>query len=395
MTIYKLENVIQNYPWGSTTSLNQLFGIANPNQEPQAEIWMGAHPNGCSKTAVGGESLDSLVAEHKSDVLGQYTELRYGELPYLMKVLAASAPLSIQVHPNKKQAREGFDRENRAGIALNAAHRNYKDPNHKPELVYALTFYQALNGFRPIEQILALFEEANIEQLKAHVDYLRQHPNEVGLKQLFETILRLEDNDKADALTSFRRAINTPARNHLSREAFSCAQQLLARYPEDIGVFAPLILNTVELAPGEAMFLHAQTPHAYLSGTGLEIMASSDNVLRAGLTNKHIDIDDLLANTKFVSIAPTELRLAPVHKSGRRCYPVPVDDFGFEIVSVADVDESHYPRSAEILFCVDGHTTLTTKHQTLELSKGDSVFITQDTRCYQFRGEGVFARAFN
>ncbi|MEZ9077691.1 mannose-6-phosphate isomerase, class I, partial [Vibrio cyclitrophicus] len=146
--IYKLNNVIQNYAWGSHTSLNSLFGFDNPNNEPQAELWMGAHPNGCSKLAELDVSLADYIKDNSNSVLGDYTANRYGQLPYLFKVLAARTPLSIQVHPNKRNSEIGFERENAQGIALSASNRNYKDPNHKPELVYAITVYKAMNGFR-------------------------------------------------------------------------------------------------------------------------------------------------------------------------------------------------------------------------------------------------------
>lgn len=158
MAIYKLDNVIQNYAWGSKTSIKELFGIPNPDDQPQAEIWMGAHPNGCSKLAESGQLLSELISADPESVLGQYTQNRFGDLPYLFKVLAAHTPLSIQVHPSKQKAELGFLRENEQGIPLSAANRNYKDPNHKPELVYALTFYKAMNAFAQLSRLLPCSE---------------------------------------------------------------------------------------------------------------------------------------------------------------------------------------------------------------------------------------------
>lgn len=156
---FLMNNVIQNYAWGSTTSVNQLFGIENPTGEPQAEVWMGAHPNGCSVVMVNGEEtkLSSLIAQDMNAFLSEEVANRFGELPYLFKVLAAEKALSIQVHPNKQQAELGFALEEKQDIPLTAANRNYKDPNHKPELVYALTEYQAMNGFRPTSEIISFF----------------------------------------------------------------------------------------------------------------------------------------------------------------------------------------------------------------------------------------------
>ncbi|EJE4164495.1 mannose-6-phosphate isomerase, class I, partial [Vibrio parahaemolyticus] len=197
---FKLENTIQNYSWGSRDAIKELFGIENPDNSPQAEIWMGAHPNGCSRKAETHELLSDVINQNKVQSLGNYTKERFGELPFLFKVLAAEMPLSIQVHPSKSKAEMGFARENEQGIPLNAANRNYKDPNHKPELVYALTFYKAMNGFRPIEQILTLFEHANITTLRAEISALRASPNSDGLKGFFSAIMSLEGERKQQAL---------------------------------------------------------------------------------------------------------------------------------------------------------------------------------------------------
>lgn len=395
MSLIKLNNVIQNYPWGSKYSLNQLFGILNPENEPQAEIWMGAHQNGCSRNAENGALLSSIIAANPAKTLGAYTEARFGELPYLFKVLAAETPLSIQVHPNKQKAEIGFERENQQGIALNASNRNYKDPNHKPELVYALTFYRAMNGFRPIKHIIELFREAKIHTLEAELTQLEQGVNDKALKQFFNSIMTLEGQRKADALQELYRSYSRPSNTKMAREALEYSQQFKAHYPDDIGLFSPLILNTVELAPGEAMFLHAETPHAYVHGTALEIMASSDNVLRAGLTPKYIDVPELIDNTIFRSILPEDIKLKPVLKSGNLSFPIPVDDFGFEILYSTDAKKEHYLRGAEILFCIEGSVTVFSGETSMELSPGESVFIGCDCLNYQYQGLGKLARAMN
>lgn len=395
MSLIKLNNVIQNYPWGSKHSIGQLFGIPNPTQEAQAEIWMGAHQNGCSKDATSGELLSSIIAKNPIPILGAYTDARFGELPYLFKVLAAETPLSIQVHPNKQKAEIGFERENKLGIAINAANRNYKDPNHKPELVYALTFYRAMNGFRPIKHIVELFRKANIHTLEAEVTQLDQAANDEALQRFFSSIMTLDGKRKADALQELYRAYSHPSDTVMAREALEYSRQFKAHYPDDIGLFSPLMLNTVELAPGEAMFLHAETPHAYVHGTALEIMASSDNVLRAGLTPKYIDVPELIDNTIFRSILPEEIKLNPVRMQGKLSYPIPVDDFGFEILFSTNDVNTHYLRSAEILFCIEGGVTISTQEQTFELVAGESVFVGCDSQSYQYQGKGKLARAMN
>lgn len=395
MSFFKLDNVIQNYAWGSKESISKLFGIDNAEHQPQAEIWMGAHPNGCSRVASTGELLSDVIAQDSKNMFGDYTARRFGELPYLFKVLAAETPLSIQVHPSKLKAEAGFSRENEQGIALDAACRNYKDPNHKPELVYALTFYKAMNGFRPINQIIDLFQQAGIASLEAEVGTLEAKPNSDGLREFFTAIMSLDEQRKTSALEQLDQALIRGPKTALMREVFEYVAEFNKHYPGDIGLLSPLFLNTIELAPGEAMFLHAETPHAYVQGTGLEIMANSDNVLRAGLTPKHIDVDELIDNTRFQSTNPDKIKLLPIEKEGKLSYPIPVDDFGFDIVTVSDVAKQQYLRSAEILFCVEGEVTIEVEQQKLLLRPGESVFISNDSGVYQCQGNGILARAYN
>lgn len=393
--LFKLDNVIQHYAWGSHTSIHDLFGIDNPANEPQAEIWMGAHPSGCSKVAETKELLSDVINQNKAQSLGEYTAARFGELPFLFKVLAAETPLSIQVHPSKQNAEIGFARENSLGIPLDAPNRNYKDPNHKPELVYALTFYKAMNGFRPIEHIISLFEQANIAELSSELEALKaaQHPQ--GLKAFFTAIMSLSSERKQVALEQLDAALKRPVKTAMAREAFIYIESFRKHYAGDIGLFAPLMLNTIELAPGEAMFLHAETPHAYVQGTGLEIMANSDNVLRAGLTPKYIDLPELINNTRFVAIDPLALKVSPVHKQGRLSYPIPVDDFAFEVISVREQNETQFVRSAEILFCIEGQVSIRCNGEEVVLSAGESVFVASGSVKYVYQGQGILARAFN
>lgn len=393
--LFKLENVIQHYAWGSKNSISELFGIKNPTNEPQAEIWMGAHPNGCSKLAESQLLLSDFINQDKANILGDYTAARFGELPYLFKVLAAHTPLSIQVHPSKRKAEIGFARENEQGIALDAANRNYKDPNHKPELVYALTFYKAMNGFRPIAQIIDLFKQADISALSAEVSALENSPNSQGLQAFFSALMTLEGERKTSALNELYAVIERPAKTLMAREAYGYIKEFRVHYEGDIGLFAPLMLNTIELAPGEAMFLHAETPHAYVRGTGLEIMANSDNVLRAGLTPKYIDVPELIDNTIFKAIEPSDIKLAPIHKDGKLSYPIPVDDFGFEVFAVNAQGCTEFVRGAEILFCMEGKVTVTSQDDSVDLKAGESVFISASSVSYQCQGQGKMARAFN
>ncbi|HCG6383902.1 TPA: mannose-6-phosphate isomerase, class I, partial [Vibrio parahaemolyticus] len=317
MNFFKLNNPIQNYAWGSETALQELFGIENPNQEPQAEIWMGAHPNGCSKVQLKGEELllSEFIAKDKAKILSTSTEQKFGTLPYLFKVLSAGNALSIQVHPNKLEAEQGFAKEEELGLELSAPNRNYKDANHKPELVYALTPYQAMNGFRAYTEIVLLFskviEESNVPAIHQLLEAFKKNLTATGLEAFFIGILSLEGEAKEasiQGLIEYAKAYQQPS---IKNDLGTLIVELNKSYPDDIGLFAPLMLNVLTLSPGEAMFLDARTPHAYLKGTGLEIMANSDNVLRAGLTSKHIDVVELARCTLFEEKSSDSLLLTP------------------------------------------------------------------------------------
>lgn len=390
---FLMRNVIQDYAWGSTTSIESLFGIANPEGNPQAEIWMGAHPNGCSQIDVAGNEsrLADFIDGDKVAILGEATEKQFGELPYLFKVLAAEKALSIQVHPSKAQAEVGFAKEEEAGIPLSAGHRNYKDPNHKPELVYALTPYQAMNGFREFADIVSLFRALEISELQDLVSALEADQNEQGLRCFFEAMLSLQGEVKDAAL----KGLLTYAEYHKSDELFALILELSEQYPGDIGLFSPLMLNVLTLQPGEAMFLDACTPHAYIKGTGLEIMANSDNVLRAGLTPKHMDVAELVANTRFVPMPAGTLLLAPEQSEDGLHYPIPVPDFKFSVYSKVQETELK-PASAEILLAVDAPLTVAHANgEVLTLEKGESVFIPAYAGSYKASTAGRFARAYN
>ncbi|MEZ9852486.1 mannose-6-phosphate isomerase, class I [Vibrio breoganii] len=395
MMMFKLNNVIQNYAWGSHTSLSSLFGFDNPDNEPQAELWMGAHPNGCSRLDDLDTSLADYITNDAKNMLGDYSANRYGQLPYLFKVLAAQTPLSIQVHPNKRNSELGFERENAQGIEFTAANRNYKDPNHKPELVYAITEYKAMNGFREFETIIALFDEVNIEDLAEDVNAFKASPNALGLKTLFTTLLALAGEKQQHALAQLKGNFGKPNLSDKAKQALDYSEHFCKLYPNDNGLFAPLFLNVVELQPGEAMFLHAETPHAYVQGTALEVMASSDNVLRAGLTPKHIDVEELVSNVRFEPIIESELLTEPLLREGHLHFPVPVDDFRFDVLEAKQTKQSVYVRSAEIVFCVEGEVHLDSADKELTLKAGESAFIPFDTAQYQHCGTGLLARVSN
>nr|WP_172397307.1 mannose-6-phosphate isomerase, class I [Vibrio cholerae] len=389
---FPMTNPIQNYAWGSKTALQQLFELENPNDDPQAELWMGAHPNGCSGIAINGKivQLSDFIAQNPNLILGEYTARQFGELPYLFKILAAEKALSIQVHPNKQQAERGFAQEEQLGIALTAAQRNYKDPNHKPELVYALTEYQAMNGFRANQEILNYFIELSIDEIQPLVNVFQSNPTEQGLRDFFSGLLSLQGEAKnraLEALMAQAKQIDLPL--------FQLIVELENQYPNDIGLFAPLMLNVITLQPGEAMFLDAETPHAYLHGTGLEIMANSDNVLRAGLTPKYMDIDELVTCTQFKHKPLEQLRLKPEVIEGCEQYPIPVADFKFAIIPPT-TQQTIGVKSAEVVLPLDSSMIL--RHANGEqclVRKGQSVFIPAYAEQYTIECNGRVARAFS
>lgn len=386
----KLINSLQNYAWGSKTALTELYGIENPSQQPMAELWMGAHPKSSSQVIVDNSprSLRDVIAADKTALLGDAVTKRFNELPFLFKVLCADQPLSIQVHPSKSAAIEGFARENAAGIPIDAANRNYKDDNHKPELVYALTPFQAINGFRPLKEIAALL----LPVATAHpaIEKFIDLPDAANLSDLFASLLSMEGEVKKRALDILRDQLSANA-----GEPWQTISSIAEVYPDDSGLFSPLLLNVIELQPGQAMFLFAETPHAYLNGVALEIMANSDNVLRAGLTPKYIDIPELLANLKFDEKPADTLLTVPVQQGNTQTFPIPVEDFAFAIHTLGAEPLSVEQQSAAIIFCIEGEAVLGSGEQQLTLKPGESAFIAANESPITLSGSGRVARAFN
>lgn len=387
----KLINSVQNYAWGSKSALTELYGIANPDGQPMAELWMGAHPKSSSKieNASGQpQSLREVIEQDKTALLGQAVAERFGELPFLFKVLCADQPLSIQVHPNKRASEIGFAKENAAGIPLDAAERNYKDPNHKPELVFALTPFLAMNAFREFSDIISLLQPvAGAHQAIAH--FLAQ-PDADSLSQLFASLLNMQGEEKSHALAVLKATLASQ-----QGEPWETIRFISEFYPDDSGLFSPLLLNVIKLNPGEAMFLFAETPHAYLKGVALEVMANSDNVLRAGLTPKYIDIPELVANVKFVPKPATELLTTPEQNGAELDFPIPVADFAFSLHDLSTQASSLAQQSAAILFCVEGEAVLSKGEQRLVLKPGESAFVSAGESPVEASGVGRLARVYN
>jgi mannose-6-phosphate isomerase len=299
-----LRNAVRPYAWGSRTTLAKLLGREVPAPHPEAELWMGAHPGDPSMLVApdGTErSLLDVVAADPTGQLGSAVSVRWGgRLPFLLKILAADEPLSLQAHPSAEQAAAGFAREEALGVARDAANRNYPDPTAKPELLCALTEFHALAGFRDPHRTVKLLRAIESPGLTAYTDLLAAEPNSEGMRALFTTWITLPQPALDKLEPELLDACVAHVRGHGEFE-LECRTilQLGEAYPGDAGVLAALLLNRVVLAPGEAIFLPAGNLHSYLQGAGVEILANSDNILRGGLTPKHVDVPELLRVLDF------------------------------------------------------------------------------------------------
>ena len=390
--ISMLKNTVQEYAWGSYTAIAELLGNPYPSVNPQAELWMGAHPKAPSLIEYEGKrlSLAEVIENNPEEILGKAAARKFdNRLPYLFKVLAAAKPLSIQAHPNQEQAEEGFERENRLGIPMVASNRNYKDDSHKPECLCALTRFWGLRGFRSISEILSLTKKICPVELEPELRDLRKHPDSSGLKSFFHALMTMTPERKRNTITQ---AVCTAQKEN--DPIFKWILRLYDDYPQDIGVLSPIFLNLICLEPGQAMFLPAGELHAYLDGVGIELMANSDNVLRGGLTPKHIDVPELLRVLDFTAGKPAIL--LPRKISGyESVYDSPAEEFILSVISLRPgmSDAQFFPQSAEILLCTQGEAILTAGEQSLSLAKGMSVMVPCAAETYHLKGNATFYKA--
>ncbi|MFE7762658.1 mannose-6-phosphate isomerase, class I [Streptomyces sp. NPDC057438] len=377
----RLDNTVRPYAWGSITAIPQLLGVA-PTGEPQAEMWMGAHPGAPSRTGRG--PLTEVIDEAPERELGARTVARFGpRLPFLLKLLAAGAPLSLQVHPDLAQAREGYEDEERRGIPIDAGHRNYKDANHKPELICALTEFDGLCGFRDPLRAADLLAGLDVDSLKLYVDLLHAQPEEAALREVLTAILGADPEETAHTVTEAAAACARLG------GAWAPYADIAHHYPGDPGVIAAMLLNHVTLQPGEALFLGAGIPHAYLHGLGVEIMANSDNVLRCGLTPKHVDVPELLRVVRFEATDPGVLR-PEASPDGEELYETPIDEFRLSRYVLPEATAPHDLTRAtpQILLCTAG-SVRAGEHT---LTPGESVFVPADEKA-EVSGPGTLFRA--
>jgi len=387
-----LKNSIQKYAWGSYSAIQRLMNVP-PSEEPWAELWMGAHPKAPSQVQVDGQwiSLSDFISRYPEKILGGKTAEKFNNtLPYLFKVLAAERPLSIQAHPDAVQAHSGFERENNIGIEITAPTRNYKDKSHKPECICALTPFTGLKGFRKIASSITLLKHYCPNSLHDEILLLENK----DLNFFFQLLMELPPSIKKTIIIE---AIKNAEKENSHNFTAKWLIKLYRQYPDDIGVIAPLFLNLFCLDPGQALFLPAGELHAYLDGLGIELMANSDNVLRGGLTPKHVDVPELLKILNFAESVIDILipnRISDCEKQ----YPVFADEFFLSSIVVTDSKKyfSQKHHNVEILLCVEGNACLSfnkKKNESINVRKGDSVLMPAALDSYQLSGNAHFYKA--
>ncbi|HEX6076310.1 MAG TPA: mannose-6-phosphate isomerase, class I [Micromonosporaceae bacterium] len=375
--MHRLVGRIRPYSWGSRTEIARIQGRPVPSPTPEAEVWYGAHPRDPSFLLNDDGARRSLTAVIEADpatTLGRDVSGGYGpRLPFLLKLLAADRPLSLQVHPGPVHAREGFAAEEAAGVPPDAPHRNYVDPHHKPELLVAVTEFHALCGFRPLPDAVRLLRRLELPELKATLECLTLFQPDQALREAMASLFAVPARQRSALVARVREA----SLALIPEPEYRLAVELADRYPADIGVVVSFLLNRVTLLPGEAIYMPAGNLHAYLAGVGLEVMASSDNVLRGGLTGKHVDVPELLRVLRYEELP--EPRLAPVPAADRVIWwPAPVTDFRLARATVAGravrlpLPGGPSPR---IVLCLAGSVRVATAGDGLDLARGDAAFV--------------------
>ncbi|MDR0481890.1 MAG: mannose-6-phosphate isomerase, class I [Cellulomonadaceae bacterium] len=412
-TVFALDTTIQTYDWGSRTAIADLLGL-EPDGNPQAELWMGTHPAGPSVALLrGGERvlLGDVIAQDPIAMLGERVSNEFGpRLPYLFKILAADKALSVQSHPLDHVARAGFNRDNAAGLTPNAPGRTYSDPRHKPEMIYALTEFAALAGFRDARaarHMLADLDGGLAERLREALAAPSSNMNRAGaqaIRAAFAVLMdaRLADtgtmdcrgsDDVAEVLASVQQRLDSadPSLASARQLADRAVLRLAEEHPGDPCVLAPYLMNHVLLKQGEALYIPPSVAHAYLHGVGAEIMASSDNVIRGGLTSKRVDGPAFLEVTRFDPGPAEVLTGAMIVEVGHvQTLRVPVPEFALTVID----SEAGWPlalpeRGPRIALSVVGDVELITaagEHR--RLRQGSAVFVAHAAGAVSVIGDG-------
>ena len=373
--VYRLENKIQHYAWGGQVFIPDLLGLKNEAKLPYAEIWMGTHHRGESELLFEGEmiTLSEYIAHAPNEILGAETARQFqGKLPYLFKVLAVRKMLSIQVHPTKSVAEKGFEDENKRGIPISAKNRNFRDNNHKPEVMIALTEFWLLHGFKSIEAIEAVLEEV------PEFHFLKKSFEEKNVFQLYKTIMELPAMRVNEYLMPLKTRLeeqdwDKSDPNYWAKLGF---EQHTFNGNLDKGIFSVYLYNLVHLQKGQGIYQAANIPHAYLEGVNIELMASSDNVLRGGLTYKHVDVPELLKNLSFESVTPAILK-GKVVGDYELIFPTEAPDFEASMICLP---QGHFykkqnDQSPETIIVLAGKVKI--NHETY--TRGESCFVSAGT----------------
>lgn len=393
-TILPIQGKVQHYEWGGFSFLPALLGIKNEENKPFAEYWLGVHPLGLASVTVQNETylLSDLISQNPEQALSPTVLSQFGGLPYLLKILDVNQMLSIQVHPTREVAKAGFAREDSLGIARNAYNRNYKDENHKPEVMLAISEFWLLHGFKNQVKLGAILDSVN--EFQVLLPLFRKE----GIKSLYSFIMEMDQTSVTNLLMPLvKREIRNKKDGILTKND---PGWWVSKYYHDTnpvgdidrGIFSIYFFNIVQLQPGEAIFQGAGIPHAYLEGQNVELMSNSDNVLRGGLTSKYIDVAELLANTSFEPVIPQIMKGTKL-KDGETVFEFPVPDFGLTHISLSESatfeDRAFGP---EIWMVMEGGVIINNQ---LVRKKGEAfiVFPGQDYH-FQTSGKTQLCKAF-
>jgi len=385
MKPFKLINQVQKYSWGTKNYIPELLG-KDKTDEHWAELWLGDHPRGTSVAVLdsGNIPLNEVFGNFPKDLLGEDVD-RFGkQLPFLFKVLSAASPLSLQAHPHKVQAEEGFRDEDLKGIPINAYNRNYRDTNHKPEIICALTPFTAMCGFRDFNEIVSNFLKLKSNVFTDKIQSSFKESKDSPLKLFFSALMMLDKDSLGQLIDSA--LLWAGGENSIEAELI---QKFSKLYNNDPGILAPLFLNVYNLQPGEALYQGPGELHAYVEGTGIELMSNSDNVLRGGLTPKYIDVEELLKVLNF-NYSGKNIIIPVQNFPGIFDYITPSDEFILKFLKVEDQKtvKMNNRSSLEILLCTSGDTTLSFNNESINLCRGDSLFIPASVDSYTLKGTG-------
>lgn len=408
MAVYRLENSVRKYSWGDPDLIPAFLGAKNPSREPWAELWLGAHPKAPSMARMPDgrlKGLNELILETPKAMLGPaYAGGADARLPFLFKLMAVAKPLSLQAHPSAQAAARGFKREESAALPLEPTERNYNDDRHKPELVVALDRFEGVCGFRPIDQIIRNLKLLAGENWRPHAERLSLNPGRMELAVVFYSFCTASEAERTRLFKLVRprldRILADAKPGSQAHRTLGWVPRLMDLYPNDMAALSPIMMNTFDLGPGEGLYVMPGRPHAYFRGCALEVMANSDNELRAGLTDKRRDLAEFLAILDFGDGAP-KLLSAPQAVPGRGsslcAYDLDVDDFSLAAASVSGGSVRRVGRSGpELILCVEGTVALARSGpealdggEPLVLHRGQSLFVSADEPEYDLAGRGL------